>query len=239
MFSRHMIYVISFSFFFMVLFGCAAGRKETTPIKEDIGYEIRETPQEKHEGSLWEENGPLSELFINPKARNVGDIITVSIVESASASNNASTETSRDSSLQGGIDNLFNMEKRYPSAHPFFNPFNYSSRAAVKGGLKSDFKGDGTTTRNGSLTAYITARVTDVLPNGNLKIVGTREVAVNGETQIITLSGIVRPRDVSPDNTVQSTYICDARITYSGTGIINDRQRPGWLANLLNKAWPF
>jgi len=238
--NRYMIHII-FSFcLLMVLSACVGGRKAARPIDDGgISYDTTEITQARHEGSLWEERGPLNELFINSKARNVGDIITVRIVESATASNNATTETSRDSSLEGGIDSLFNIEKRYPSSHPFFNPFNYSSRTAAKGGLKSDFKGDGTTTRNGNLTAYITVRITETLPNGNFKIVGTREVAVNNETQLITLSGIVRPRDISPDNVILSTYVCNARITYSGTGIIDDRQRPGWLANLFNRVWPF
>jgi flagellar L-ring protein precursor FlgH len=62
---------------------------------------------------------------------------------------------------------------------------------------------------------------------------------VNNEKQMITLSGIIRPRDISPDNVILSTEISDARIGYSGSGVINDRQRPGWMANILNKVWPF
>jgi flagellar L-ring protein precursor FlgH len=68
---------------------------------------------------------------------------------------------------------------------------------------------------------------------------GSREVTINAETQLITLSGIIRPRDISSDNVILSTYISDARISYSGTGVIDERQRPGWLANILNKYWPF
>jgi flagellar L-ring protein precursor FlgH len=77
------------------------------------------------------------------------------------------------------------------------------------------------------------------MPNGNLKIVGTREVMVNNENQLIILSGIIRPRDISDENVITSTFISDAKIAYSGSGIVDDRQRPGWLANLLNNVWPF
>jgi flagellar L-ring protein precursor FlgH len=77
------------------------------------------------------------------------------------------------------------------------------------------------------------------LPNNNLKIVGSREVLVNHETQMIILSGIIRPRDIDDDNIILSTFISGAKIAYSGSGIVNDRQRPGWLANLLNSVWPF
>ena len=89
------------------------------------------------------------------------------------------------------------------------------------------------------MLASITATVTEILPNGNLRIVGSRHLMVNNERQFITLSGIIRARDISPDNVVRSTSISDAKIAYSGVGIIDERQRPGWLANLINWIWPF
>ena len=176
-------------------------------------------------------------MFRNPKARKTGDIVTIQIVESSSASNNATTNTGRTSSLSMGIDSLFGLEDQYTSGskpHPFFNPF-----GNLEGGLSSAFDGSGTTARSGDLTAYITAIVTKVLPNGNLEIVGTREVTVNNEKQMIALSGIIRPRDISPDNVILSTYISDARIAYSGAGVVNDRQRPGWGARIMDWISPF
>ena len=224
------------------LSGCLSGLQATKSMrqpnpatKENIVVVVKESPRDK-KGSLWQEGGPLGELFINPKARNVGDIVTIRIVESSSASNKATTNTSRDSSLTAGLENFFNAEKRFPSDQPFINPF---SSTAVKGGLKSSFAGAGTTQRSGDLTAYITARVKEVLPNGNLFIVGTREVTVNNEVQLISLSGVIRQRDISSENVILSTYIADARIAYSGTGIVNDRQRPGWMSRILDAVWPF
>ncbi len=205
-----------------------------TPVAKPDTYTACNTAGLNKNGSLWQDRGPLSELFIDTKARRVGDIVTIKIVESASATNKASTKTGRKSSVSGGIDNFFNMEKRYPSTHPFVNPF-----SKVSGGLESDFDGSGTTQRSGALTAFITTRVVDVLPNGNLKIEGAREVKVNNEKQLIKLSGTIRPRDISPDNIILSTYVADAGIEYSGSGIVNDRQRPGWAARLLNIVWPF
>ncbi|RLA93106.1 MAG: flagellar biosynthesis protein FlgH [Deltaproteobacteria bacterium] len=196
--------------------------------------EKKEADLHQYEGSLWKEGGVLSDLFSDQKARKVGDILTVSIVESSSASNKATTQTGRKSSVSGGIENFFNMEKRFPASHPFFNPF-----SSVKGGLESNFDGSGETTRSGKINAYLTARVVEILPNGNLRIEGSREVTVNNDRQFITLSGIVRPRDISPENVVLSTYIADAKITYSGVGVINDRQRPGWTVRILDWIWPF
>jgi flagellar L-ring protein precursor FlgH len=215
------------------LFGCATSLKETKPLREDIN-KVYERPRIKYEGSLWQEDGTLSKLFMDHKAKAVGDIVTVSIVESSSASKSATTKTGRKSSISGGLESFFNLEKRYPGSHPFFNPF-----SSIKGGLESNFDGSGTTTRSGKLTAYITARVTEVLPNGNLRIEGSREVTVNNEKQFITLSGIIRPEDISSDNVILSTYISDARIVYSGVGVISDRQRPGWLARIFDWIWPF
>jgi flagellar L-ring protein precursor FlgH len=179
--------------------------------------------------SLWSEEVAFGDLFSDPKARRAGDILTIKIVESSSASNSADTSTDRDSSLSAGVDELFGV---HPSTLNLQN-------LSVSGGMASEFEGSGSTSRSGSLEAFITVQVTDVQPNGNLKIVGSREIMVNNEKQIMTIYGVVRPRDISDDNVVLSTFVADARIAYSGAGIIDDRQRPGWLANVLNTVWPF
>lgn len=200
--------------------------------KADVANPIHDP--DPRDGSLWVERGSLSEMFMNPKARQIGDIVTIRIVESSKATNNATTKTGRTTSMSAGLDNFFNLEQQYPSTKKFFNPF-----SPVAGNFDSQFDGSGTTARSGALTALISARIVQVLPNGNFVIEGNREVRVNNENQIITLSGIVRPRDISSDNVVQSTYIADARIGYSGSGILNDRQKPGWLMRILDSVWPF
>ena len=217
------------------LTGCASGLKESEVVSGDIINNVTEKRQIEYEGSLWQDTGPLAELFSNPKARRIGDILTITVIESSSATNNADTKTGRKSSVAASLESFLGMEGRYPTtAHPYFNPF-----SSIKGGMESDFNGSGTTKRSGKLDASLTATVKDVLPNGNLKILGSREITVNNEKQFITLSGIVRPRDISPDNVILSTYISDAKIEYSGSGIINERQRPGWAARILNVVWPF
>ncbi len=195
-------------------------------------------------GSLWQANSSLNGMFIDTKACNIGDIVTVKIEESAKATNKAKTGTERSSSLEAGIEKLFGLEDwwqneilpdipgKLPKIDPFGNP-------SIKGNFKSEFAGDGETSRSGSLDAFITCRVMEVLPNGNLKIVGTREVMVNYENQMIILSGIIRPRDIAENNVILSTFISDAKIAYSGSGVVNDRQRPVWLTNLMNTVWPF
>ena len=229
--------------------GCTGNRKNVQPAVQQMPPPQMTapppvTPSVDNGGSLWQVRSSFNGLFIDTKARNVGDIVTVKIEESAQATNRANTETERSSGLEAGIDKLFGIEKWWqdeilpdvddslPKIDPFGNP-------SVKGSISSDFKGDGETSRSGNLEAYITCRVVDVMANGNLKIVGTREVMVNNENQLIILSGVIRPRDISDTNIIQSTFISDAKIAYSGSGVVDDRQRPGWLANFLNNAWPF
>jgi flagellar L-ring protein FlgH len=218
--------------------GCA-GRAPVQPPQPApqplaVAYSKPAPPSEPAEGSLWDDRGDLSLMFINTKARLVGDILTIRIVETSNAANKASTKTGRSSSLSAGMSGFFNAEKSFPPDQPFFNPF-----SRVSGSIDSEFDGSGSTVRSGALNAFMTARIVDILPNGNLVIEGNREVRVNHENQIITLTGLVRPRDISADNVVQSTYIADARIAYSGTGIVNDRQKPGWFTRIMDVVWPF
>ena len=220
----------------------SSGESETVQNENDSVPVVQAAVEPAHsQGSLWQADGPFNQLFVDQKARQVGDIVTIRIVESSSASNKAETETERDSNLLGQITSFLGIERRwndpsYPGFDPdrLLNPF-----SSVEGNLKSDFTGSGETTRSGNIKATITARVTDVMPGGNIKIRGSREVEINNEKQIITLSGIIRTKDISPDNTVLSSYISDAQISYSGVGVVNDRQRPGWMATILNKIWPF
>jgi flagellar L-ring protein precursor FlgH len=229
--------------------GCTGNHKKLQPANQKMPPRQMMVRQpavsvEENNGSLWQARSSFNGLFIDTKARNIGDIVTVKIEESAKATNKANTETERTSGLEAGIEKLFGIEDwwqdeilpdvngKWPKIDPFGNP-------SVKGYLKSDFEGDGQTSRSGNLEAFITCRVVDVMANGNLKIVGTREVMVNHENQLIILSGIIRPRDISDTNIILSTFISDAKIAYSGSGVIDDRQRPGWLANLLNNVWPF
>jgi flagellar L-ring protein precursor FlgH len=260
MMSKSTQYVIGFTLFCLLLAclaGCTATRQtlppvaETMPIKPKVPIETVSLPRPESNGSLYESNGSLyatrsmfNDFFIDTKARKVGDIVTVKISESSKATNSADTKTGRESALEAGIDTLFDIEDWYedkvldnitsklPRPNPFGNP-------SVKGSMSSDFNGTGSTSRSGDLNAFITCRVTELLPNGNLKIIGSREILVNHETQMIILSGVIRPRDIDDDNVILSTFISNAKIAYSGSGIVNDRQRPGWLANLLNSVWPF
>jgi len=181
-------------------------------------------------GSLWPADDRVF-FYGDKKALRVGDIITVRIIESAQASNTADTDLSRTSSANASLSAFFGKKK-------FLNLFKVGDDLLTTSSENSH-KGAGSTTRSGELTAVMTAMVREVLPNGNLVVRGTREVLVNHEQQFITLTGIVRPQDVSRDNIVLSTQLADANITIGGLGVVADKQRSGWGTWIFDLIWPF
>jgi len=191
--------------------------------------------QSPTEASLFRESS-YDGFFQDLRAHKVGDLVTINIVETSKATKKADTKTARTSSINAGIDSLLGYESKMKS---WGVPKAFDNTAMFKASMGNKFDGSGSTSRDESMTASITARVVQVLPNGNLVVEGTRKIRVNNETQNITLSGIIRPSDISPDNTVLSSYIADARIDYTGSGPVSDKQRPGWLARIVDFVWPF
>lgn len=216
--------------------GCAETKKKThLEIPHQPVYAVQPVQQEPAEdGSFWTDNAALNSMFADSKARGVGDIVTIKIVESSKATNSASTSTGKNTALTLGIDKFLGLENGYPKSGSTFNPF-----SRIEGAMKNSFDGKGDTTRKGDLSAYMTAKVIDKMPNGNLIIAGSREVLINNEKQLIILTGTIRERDIAPDNVIQSTYISDAKIMYTGVGDVDDTQRQGWLARFLNVVSPF
>jgi len=224
----------------LVLSGCASRSKNMPDLNEPKKVEqpqVPEYPSPRMEtGSLWSEAQGVA-LFQDRRASKVGDIVTVRIVEDPEAELNANTKTSRSSSIEGKLEFLGYMKAlaeknsrlaQNPGVDPLF-----------KSELTSSFDGKGTSNRDGHVAAYVPAMVMKVLPNGHLVINGKREIRVNHETQYITVSGIVRPDDIGPTNEVSSTFMADAKIVYSGTGPLADKQKPGWLGRAIDHVWPF
>lgn len=156
-------------------------------------------------------------LFADNKARHVGDVLTILIQETASAASQASTKSSRDESLNYG---------------PGFGPLlHLIKNFGVSGSTSSN--GSGSTSRTDNLNARIAVTVKEVLPNGDLRIEGTRAVGINAERQEITLSGIVRPQDIAFDNTISSPLVADAQIKYNGKGPVGDKQHDGLITRVF------
>ena len=182
------------------------------------------------EGSLYSDAGLNSYLFTDLKARRVNDILTIRVTESTTASSGADTNATRKSSTSLAIPNLFGLENHTGSV-PLANLVSATSDSA--------FAGEGATNRQGRLSALLSARVREVLPNGDLVIEGIKELKVNNERQTLTLFGVVRTRDIAPNNVVPSTAIANMQVQLDGKGVVSDHLNPGWLYRVLTKVWPF
>jgi len=185
-------------------------------------------------GSLWSEAEARALIGMDGNSRRLGDIITVRVSDTSSTSLGADTTTSRDTESSYGIGALLGLETSITTANP-----NMGGKIELSGTSGSSLAGAGKTTRQGTLEATLTCQVVEVLANGNLRIRGTKEIRVNRETQFLTLEGILRPRDILVDNTVQSDLLADARIEFTGAGVLADKQGAGWATRLADTVWPF
>ena len=165
-------------------------------------------------------------MFTDKKARKIGDLLTVLVIETASASKSANTQTSRTSDRSGSLGGLAGINTR-----GLGNGINLQSG--------STFNGSGSTSRTDTLQATVPVMVREVFPNGNLKVQGQRRVTVNGEKQVLTVSGIVRPRDIAPNNTIRSANLAEAEVKYEGEGIVSRQQKPGLISRILDFIWIF
>lgn len=159
-------------------------------------------------------------LVSDAKALGVGDIVTILIVESTSANATSKLDANSKTEISGG------------PGLGIFQPF-----SAWELDTENKHTGDGKTTRTGDLQAEISVQIQDVLPNGYFRLVGNRMIEINGDRQLIEISGCCRPQDIRADNTILSTYIADAQIAYSGTGALNDAAQPGIITRIVN--WLF
>jgi flagellar L-ring protein precursor FlgH len=228
---RH-IKICFFILFILFLFsGCAEKRDIVQKDPQIYEPSIKPSPAR---GSIWAGENAANTLFADKKARYVNDIVTIVISEVSQGTNKASTDTSRSSDSTAGIDAFLGLDHAILSRNA-----GMGSKIEIGGSSSSNLKGTGNTTRGGQLEAIITARVLRVLDNGNLLIEGRRQLTVNEEDQYIIITGIIRPEDISSDNSIASQYIADARIVYTGQGIINDKMRPGWMTRIVDWVWPF
>jgi flagellar L-ring protein precursor FlgH len=173
--------------------------------------------------------GWMAGLNADLRARAVNDLVTVQVLESIVGTGSADSSLDKNSRGSAAVSSLFGVESKFPT---WLDPTNLVNTSS-----KTDFKGGGTTTRAGALTAVLTARVTEVLPNGDLVLEGVREMDINGDRQIVVLTGVVRPSSILQGNVVPSPLIGQLRIRYFGRGLIKDNLQPGWLIRVLNKVF--
>ena len=220
------IYRLIFIGFIAFFTGCANRQNNFKPPKIEPPKVIQDQ-NKKAPGSLY--NG-YDNLFSDDKAHNVGDVVTINIIENIKGQGSTSTKSGRSNSMDLSIPSPTIKDKKVANKNTIFGLRQSSSNS---------FKGSGDTSRTAKLVATITARVVKVYPNGNLFIVGKKYIKINDDIQILKISGIVRPNDISQDNSIDSSKISDMYVEYNGKGFAADTQSPGWLAKFMMKIWPF
>lgn len=169
--------------------------------------------------SLWSDDG--GNRYSNRKAMHVGDLITILVTESSQGSNRSSLKTKKESKvdMEGG---------------PGHGTLGFLPRFQAATSAKDELDGSGQTSLSGQLNTKITAQVIEIRPNGHLVIEGSRMVSVNGDEDRITLHGVARPEDIRADNTMYSTYLAEARISYHGKGPVKSAAHRGLLLRVLS-----
>ncbi|GIK33541.1 MAG: hypothetical protein AMXMBFR45_17250 [Gammaproteobacteria bacterium] len=167
-------------------------------------------------------------LFEDNKARRVGDTITVRLAERTQASKSASTDASKESKTDTGSPTLLG------------GPVTSNGKEILSNSWETDqeFTGQGSSSQSNRLDGNITVTVAEVLPNGNLLVRGEKWLTLNQGEEYVQISGIVRPADIAVDNSIPSYKVADARITYSGNGLVPDANRPGLITRFFMKFWP-
>ncbi len=215
----------------MVLSGCAS----FVPPEPDDPYfapKIPDSPVQKKvsDGSLFTTSNSML-LYEDRKAAQVGDIITVILTETTDASKKADTDTKKESDVS--LANPIIAGRNYA-----FNSGQSSFEMDI--GMESEFKGEAESKQSNKLSGTISVTVQQVLPNGNLIVRGEKWITLNQGDEFIRLSGILRPQDITAENTAPSNRLANARIQYSGTGQMADANKQGWLARFFNSPWwPF
>ncbi|MBU0580025.1 MAG: flagellar basal body L-ring protein FlgH [Candidatus Margulisbacteria bacterium] len=181
-----------------------------------------------HADSIWSENS--NSPYVTPKAQKPGDVVTVIIEENTSALQSGSTQSDRDTDIQ------LDLENAAASNYSGRSDANDSSLGISMRGANR-YRGVGRTMRNSTVKTTLTATVVDVQPNGNLFIMGQRQLKINNEIQQLEVSGIVRQSDITPENTIHSSQIANAKIGLSGSGPVSAPQQTGLFSKLFG--WLF
>ena len=236
--ARYLIPVLALTYLFCVACGGSPTRRPALHPPVTPQQEYRQDAAVNNPGSLFAAS-EADTLFEDSRARRVGDIVVVKLVENTKAQNKAETSSNKKSSNNYEVANMFNR------GHAGFIPFMPIGPQPSVGipildtDSASGINSTGKTKRENYVTTSLATRVLRVLPGGLMEIEGAREIRVNEETEYMVVRGMIRSKDVSADNSVLSTQIADASIEYYGKGVLADKQKPGWFSRLMDNVWPF
>ncbi len=231
----------------LLLTGCGSmfAQVNKTPTLTPIGANLKpakvpiasvRTPHAVYRrgNSLWQDAS--ADLFRDPRANKVGDVVTVKISIKDKASLDNQNSRSRDANAE--LDVKFDSSIEASAYNPHLKN-KVSGSLKPTADAKTSTKSKGGISRSESIDLLVAAVVTGVMPNGNLIISGTQEVRVNFEVRVLSVAGMVRPRDISTDNTVSYDKIAEARISYGGKGRITEVQQPGWGQQVIDTIAPY
>ena len=237
--ARYLIPVLALTYLFCVACGGSPSRRPALhpPVTPQQEYR-QEANSANNPGSLFAAS-ETDTLFEDSRARRVGDIVVVKLVENTKAQNKAETSSKKNSGNDYQVGALFGQSSSGFIPLLGVGPTSKVGVPALSSSSASDLSATGKTKRENYVTTSLAARVIRVLPGGLLQIEGAREIRVNEETEYMVVRGMVRTKDVSADNSVLSTQIADASIEYYGRGVLADKQKPGWFTRLMDNIWPF
>ncbi|TXH93707.1 MAG: flagellar basal body L-ring protein FlgH [Pseudomonas sp.] len=197
-------------------------------------------PAAQTNGAIYQA-GFETNLYDDRKAYRVGDIITITLSERTQASKKAGSSMSKDSTANLGLSSLFGGAVALKNPASSLNPLKTDDLSLDVGysGTR-ETEGESAADQSNSLTGSITVTVADVLPNGILAVRGEKWLTLNTGNELVRIAGLIRADDIATDNTVSSTRVANARITYSGTGAFADASQPGWFDRFfMSPLFPF
>ncbi|MDX1695654.1 MAG: flagellar basal body L-ring protein FlgH [Ketobacteraceae bacterium] len=220
----------------IVLSGCATNEARPGDPRYAPVFPVTPQPAPQTEGSIYASGGGVS-MWEDQRARRVGDILTILLDERTTSSKSSSTETTKNDENNMSVSSLLGTT---PSSNIPFIGSNSDLTLNTQTSNEREFEGEAAADQSNRLSGSITVTVTNVLPSGVLMVRGEKWMTLTRGSEFIRIEGMIRPSDIGPDNTVQSTRIADARITYSETGELADSNRKGWLSRFFNSpVWPF
>jgi flagellar L-ring protein precursor FlgH len=220
--------ILTFALCANITTGCALSVTPPTSVAQPMVVRpASPQPVARTDGAIYATGFGSGLLFEDRRARNVGDIITITILENTNASKKSATNTGRASNNNFGVNALQGLPGK--------------SFLGSTLGATSDFSfdGKGESSNNNAFTGTITVTVTEVLANGNLLVSGEKQVGINQGSEFIRLSGIINPTQLTSANTIPSTQLADARIEYRGSGAVAENQQTGWLSRFFLNVLPF
>jgi flagellar L-ring protein precursor FlgH len=218
--------------FIIFLIGCSSVNQPPSYMPPLIPPGPSPISQIENPGSLFQPD-EAHYLFEDNRAKRIGDIVLVKIMEDSSASSEADTKSEKNYNISAGFSSFFGGSK------VFGLPMPVGGTPVLNSSNESKLDTSGKTTRKTTVEATVAARIVRIFPNGLMELQGYREILVNGEKQIINVRGLIRARDIGPDNTITSDQLADAKIYVYGKGVLSEKQKQGWMGRLVDTIWPF